>query len=82
MRLHPRPHTSWFFHDNGYMRAWLVILMWLVVLGIVAYGAYWIYVLATEPTCSAPYHLVYTGTHLELVGKVMVNMDQYACVGN
>lgn len=82
LRLHKRPHTSWFFQDNDYMRAWLVIFMWLVALGIVAYGAYWLYTIATEPRCTAPYHLVYAGTHLELVGKVPVRVDQYTCVGN
>lgn len=52
LRLHKRPHTSWFFQDNDYMRAWLVIFLWLVALGIVAYGAYWLYTIATEPRCT------------------------------
>lgn len=41
-------------------------------------GALWLWIIPHH-SCNPPYHLVYTGWHYQLVGKVLVPVNDYAC---
>lgn len=77
-------HHNWFCgYDSWSFRPWMRLVFLITALGAVGWFVWLVLdLLLWRHGCYAPYHLVYTGTAPELVGKVVVNEDQYACVAN
>jgi hypothetical protein len=74
--------VHWWQDRYGYLREWVLCALFLLLIVGIGVGIWWGLGYVTRNQCTAPYHLVYTGTRLEPIGKVLANVDQYACEAN
>ena len=74
--------VHWWQDNYGYMHAWVLVVLFLLLIVGIGVGVWWVLGYLTHNQCTAPNHLVYTGTHLQLVGKILVTVDTYACEPN
>ena len=71
---------AWPFRDDLGLRMWFVTFLIIAPAAIICW-AIWFWALRNSNACMPPNHLVWTGTHLQLIGKILVRVNDYECVG-
>lgn len=75
---------KWIFISDGWggglREGWWItgVLFIICAVSALVIGALWLWVFPHN-SCNPPYHLVYTGWHWALIGKVLVPVNDYAC---